>query len=148
MGLKPVGRVLEPSGPPASRAEVLLGYLDYFRSLVVNKVPGLSDAQLRVSPLPSDWTFRGPTVPGPGNGAPWTHTLGQCLDRAVDIGVADIANTPATSPGPLARSRGRTCVDKLSRTSRSDLHAGPGLSCEGAGSGLAWAFVSTPRCNP
>jgi len=46
----------EPTGPPAPRAEVLLGYLDYFRSLVVSKVQGLSDAQLRVSLLPSGWT--------------------------------------------------------------------------------------------
>jgi len=46
----------EPIGPPAFRAEVLLGYLDYFRCLVVSKVQGLSDAQLRVSLLPSGWT--------------------------------------------------------------------------------------------
>ena len=46
----------EPSGPPVPRAEVLLGYLDYFRSLVVAKVQGLSDAQLRVSLLSSGWT--------------------------------------------------------------------------------------------
>jgi len=32
----------EPTGPPAPRAEVLLGYLDYFRSLVLSKVQGLS----------------------------------------------------------------------------------------------------------
>jgi len=46
----------EPTGPPGPRAEVLLGYLDYFRCLVVSKVQGLSDAQLRVSLLPSGWT--------------------------------------------------------------------------------------------
>jgi len=46
----------EPAGPPASRAEVLLGYLDYFRSLVVSKVQGLSEDQSRVSLLPSGWT--------------------------------------------------------------------------------------------
>ena len=46
----------EPTGRPVPRAEVLLGYLDYFRSLVVSKVQGLSDAQLRVSLLPSGWT--------------------------------------------------------------------------------------------
>jgi len=45
-----------PTGPPAPRAEVLLGYLDYFRCVVVSKVQGLSDAQLRVSLLPSGWT--------------------------------------------------------------------------------------------
>jgi len=46
----------EPTGPAAPRAEVLLGYLDYFRSLVLSKAQGLSDAQLRVSLLPSGWT--------------------------------------------------------------------------------------------
>ncbi len=46
----------EPTGAPGPRAEVLLGYLDYFRCLVVSKVQGLSDAQLRVSLLPSGWT--------------------------------------------------------------------------------------------
>ena len=46
----------EPTGPPTPRADVLLGYLDYFRSLVVSKVHGLSEAQLRVSLLPSGWT--------------------------------------------------------------------------------------------
>jgi len=45
-----------PTGPPAPRGEVLLGYLDYFRWVVVSKVQGLSDAQLRVSVLPSGWT--------------------------------------------------------------------------------------------
>jgi hypothetical protein len=45
----------EPTGPPAPRAEVLLGYLDYFRSVVVSKVQGLSDDQLRTSVLPSGW---------------------------------------------------------------------------------------------
>jgi len=48
-----------PTGPAAPRAEVLLGYLDYFRSLVLSKAQGLSDAQLRVSLLPSGWTVLG-----------------------------------------------------------------------------------------
>ncbi len=46
----------EPTGPPAPRAEVFLGYLDYFRSLVARKVQGLSEEQLRVGLLPSGWT--------------------------------------------------------------------------------------------
>ena len=45
----------EPTGRPAPRAEVFLGYLDYFRSLGVSKVQGLSDDQLRMSVLPSGW---------------------------------------------------------------------------------------------
>ncbi len=46
----------EPTGPPTPRADVLLGYLNYFRSLVVSKVQGLSEDQLRVNLLPSGWT--------------------------------------------------------------------------------------------
>lgn len=46
----------ESTGPAASRAGVLLGYLDYFRCLVVSKVQWLSGAELRVSLLPSGWT--------------------------------------------------------------------------------------------
>lgn len=46
----------EPSGPPAPRSEVLLGYLDFFRSVVVTKVEGLTEDQLRTSVVPSGWT--------------------------------------------------------------------------------------------
>ena len=45
----------EPTAPHASRAEVLLGYLEYFRSVVVDKLSGLSDEELRGSRLPSGW---------------------------------------------------------------------------------------------
>lgn len=46
----------EPTVPVPSRAEVFLGYLDYFRSRVVSKVAGLPDGELRQSRLPSGWT--------------------------------------------------------------------------------------------
>lgn len=46
----------EPSTPTASRAEVFLGYLDYFRSRLVSKLRALPGAELRVSRLPSGWT--------------------------------------------------------------------------------------------
>ena len=46
----------EPTQPAASRTEVLVGYLDYFRSVVLAKVDGLSDDQLRGSVLPSGWS--------------------------------------------------------------------------------------------
>lgn len=46
----------EPTGPPVSRAEIFLGYLNYFRSVVVTKVERLQDDQLRTSLLPSGWT--------------------------------------------------------------------------------------------
>ena len=35
---------------------MLLGYLDYFRSVVLDKLDGLSEADLRSSRLPSGWT--------------------------------------------------------------------------------------------
>lgn len=35
---------------------MLLGYLDYFRSVVMTKVQGLPDGELRASRLPSGWT--------------------------------------------------------------------------------------------
>lgn len=46
----------EPTGPPVSRPEVFLDYIDYFRSVVVTKVEGLLDDELRTSVLPSGWT--------------------------------------------------------------------------------------------
>ena len=46
----------EPTGPPVSTAEVFLEYLDHFRSVVVSKVQGLQDVELRTSLLPSGWT--------------------------------------------------------------------------------------------
>ena len=46
----------EPTQPAASHTEVLVGYLDYFRSVVLAKVDGLPDDQLRGSVLPSGWS--------------------------------------------------------------------------------------------
>ncbi|MGH8866398.1 MAG: DinB family protein [Actinomycetes bacterium] len=46
----------EPTTPVASRAQVFLGYLDYFRSVLVTKLQDLPDAELRRSRLPSGWT--------------------------------------------------------------------------------------------
>ena len=45
-----------PTDPRATRADVFLGYLDYFRSVVVGKLQGLPDEELRTSRLPSGWT--------------------------------------------------------------------------------------------
>jgi hypothetical protein len=36
--------------------ELLLGFLDYYRSVVIRKIDGLTDAELRASCLPSGWT--------------------------------------------------------------------------------------------
>ncbi len=47
----------DPTRPASSRAEVLLGYLDYFREVVLDKVTGLDEAELRRSRLPSGWSL-------------------------------------------------------------------------------------------
>jgi uncharacterized damage-inducible protein DinB len=46
----------EPTGPAQSRAEVFIGYLDYFRGRLLAKVAALPEAELRQSHLPSGWT--------------------------------------------------------------------------------------------
>ena len=46
----------EPTEPAASRAEVFLRYLDFFRDRVVNKLSGLPPGELRTSRLLSGWT--------------------------------------------------------------------------------------------
>jgi uncharacterized damage-inducible protein DinB len=45
-----------PTTPQASLRETLLAYLDYFRSVVLDKLDGLSDDDLRTSRLASGWT--------------------------------------------------------------------------------------------
>jgi uncharacterized damage-inducible protein DinB len=45
----------EPTEPAASRAEVLLRYLDFFRDRLVSKLEGLPPGELRASRLPSGW---------------------------------------------------------------------------------------------
>lgn len=47
---------LEPTADLGDRAQVLLRYLDFFRSGVDDKVDGLGDDDLRRSVLPSGWT--------------------------------------------------------------------------------------------
>jgi len=44
-----------PTTPVATRADVFLGYLDYFRSVLVGKLEGLPESELRISRLPSGW---------------------------------------------------------------------------------------------
>ena len=46
----------EPTRPAASRAEVFLGYLVYFRSRVLDKVAGLPETEVRRTRLASGWT--------------------------------------------------------------------------------------------
>ncbi|HEY0903378.1 MAG TPA: DinB family protein [Marmoricola sp.] len=45
-----------PMLPEASRTDVFVGYLDYFRRRVVEKIQGLDEVEQRRSRLPSGWT--------------------------------------------------------------------------------------------
>lgn len=45
-----------PTTPAASRSTVFMGYLDYFRAVVVDKLDGLDEQTLRASSLPSGWS--------------------------------------------------------------------------------------------
>ncbi|WP_431034583.1 DinB family protein [Streptomyces sp. P6-2-1] len=47
---------VEPSRSLADPAELLAGYLDYYRATVLAKLDGLSEAELRGSRLPSGWS--------------------------------------------------------------------------------------------
>lgn len=46
----------EPTTPRDDRREVLLEYLDFYRSVIRDKVTGLDEADLRISLVPSGWT--------------------------------------------------------------------------------------------
>ena len=46
----------EPTAPGDDQREVLLGYLAYFRSVVLDKMAGLDERELRRSRLPSGWS--------------------------------------------------------------------------------------------
>jgi len=48
--------VHKPSRDASDPKEILLGFLDYYRSVVGRKVTGLSEQDLRASRLPSGWT--------------------------------------------------------------------------------------------
>lgn len=48
----------EPTIPLDPRAEVFVGYLDYFRAKVIAKTEGLGEDERRSSRLPSGWTPR------------------------------------------------------------------------------------------
>ncbi len=45
-----------PTIPASSRTEVFLGYLDYFRARLSEKIKAMPPAELRRSRLPSGWT--------------------------------------------------------------------------------------------
>lgn len=46
----------EPTTPIEDPREVLLGYLAFYRSVLIAKLDGLDDESLRVSSLPSGWS--------------------------------------------------------------------------------------------
>jgi hypothetical protein len=45
-----------PTTPIATRAEVFVTYLDYFRSAIIGRVEQLGERELRTSRLPTGWT--------------------------------------------------------------------------------------------
>jgi uncharacterized damage-inducible protein DinB len=51
-----VPAVLEPDDLLSDPAELLAGYLDYYRSALLRKLDGLTDQELRTSLVPSGWT--------------------------------------------------------------------------------------------
>src|SRR5919199_1883751 len=48
--------VHKPSRQLADPKELLLAYLDYYRSVITRKIEGLTESELRTSRLPSGWT--------------------------------------------------------------------------------------------
>jgi uncharacterized damage-inducible protein DinB len=46
----------EPDGQIGDAKQLLLGYLDYYRSVIARKMDGLPDAEMRSSRLPSGWS--------------------------------------------------------------------------------------------
>ena len=48
--------VHKPGRELSDPKELLLGFLDYYRSVIARKIGGLTDAKLRTSRLPSGWT--------------------------------------------------------------------------------------------
>ena len=50
------GPAAEPPDSVSDPAALLAGYLDYYRSVVLRKLDGMSEQELRSSRLPSGWT--------------------------------------------------------------------------------------------
>jgi uncharacterized damage-inducible protein DinB len=107
----------EPTTPVPARAEVFLGYLDYFRSRLVSKLEALPAGELRRSRLPSGWTpiellnhlayvelrwlewgFEGRDVPEPwadSRDGRWYVAPGETLEQLVEALRAQAARTRA-----------------------------------------------------
>jgi uncharacterized damage-inducible protein DinB len=107
----------EPTTPVPARAEVFLGYLDYFRSRLVSKLEALPAGELRRSRLPSGWTpiellnhlayvelrwlewgFEGRGVPEPWadrRDGRWYVAPGETLEQLVEALCAQAARTRA-----------------------------------------------------
>ena len=115
----------EPTRPADSRAEVFLGYLDYFRSVLAHKLEGLPESELRSSRLPSGWTpiellkhltqvelrwlewgFEGQEV-----AEPWAESRDGRWYVAPDESLADLL---AALPAQAARSRAVVEAHQLS----------------------------------
>lgn len=119
----------EPTEPRGSRAEVFLGYLDYFRSVVIDKLQGLPDEELRASRLPSGWSplellkhltyvelrwlvwgFEGEPVTQPWGDAPqgrWSVARDETLDDLVEA-----LHQQAARSGAIVRTHQLTDVGR------------------------------------
>jgi len=53
---QPNAHAPEPTRSLTDPAQLLLDYLDYYRSVIASKLAGLAEEQLRSTPLPSGWT--------------------------------------------------------------------------------------------
>ena len=53
---QPNAHAPEPTRSLTDPAQLLLDYLDYYRSVIASKLAGLAEDQLRSTPLPSGWT--------------------------------------------------------------------------------------------
>jgi len=139
----------EPSKTLADPAGLLAGYLDFYRSVVLRKLDGLTEAELRSSRLPTGWTplqllkhlaymerrwlqwsFLGEDVPEPfGDRGPGQRSPEEPWLVAADETVAQIR---AFYDQQCARSREIAAAAQL--TDR----AVPDARFEGAVPSLAW----------
>lgn len=117
----------EPTRPTADRTEVLVGYLDYYRAVLLSKVDGLTEEQLRGSVLPSGWSplelVKHPTFverrwlvwgfEGADVGDPWGDTRD---DRWV-VG----ADEPTSDLLAALREQGRTTAAVAARHELTDV---------------------------
>ena len=143
--------------------ELLLGFLDYYRSVIIRKIDGLTDAELRASRLPSGWTplrllkhlaymerrwlcwgFRAEQLPDPGGDE---NQAGRWHAGSGDTAASLIAalQPPASKRGLCLRSR----ADRHQRPRRPVQRQRPSAAADaGVDPHLCSAGVCPPRGAP